>query len=255
MTNPAIFPVIDSHCHLDCPDFDPDREQVISRAQDAGVAAIISSGVDCKTNLSSLRLAEEHAGIYATVGLSPALAVREPEQAEEVLRQLPEAGEQAIGIGEAGLDYHYFKEPAERRRQQEVFRKVIEIAGDLGKPLVIHGRDAEEECLRMAAHLDTVIFHCYGGSIETMEQITDAGHYISIPTLVCFSRHHREITARVPPELMLVETDSPYLSPRKGRNEPACVTDAVRTVAKVRNMETGETAAITLANTKRAFTI
>ncbi|MDK2893005.1 MAG: TatD DNase family protein [Methanohalophilus sp.] len=118
---------------------------------------------------------------------------------------------------------------------------------------MIHGRDAEEECFEMTKNLETVIFHCYGGSIKTMEKITDAGHYISVPTLVCFSEHHRDIARNIPLDLMLIETDSPYLSPRKGRNEPAYLVDSVGVIAKFRDISAEEVATITTKNTKKAF--
>lgn len=249
-------PIIDSHCHLNFPKFNKDREKAISRAREAGVMEMINSGIDFKTNLSSLQLAERYDFIHATAGLSPStVSTSNDEKIEDILNQLSELGKKVIGIGEAGLDYYHYREQEERLKQKEVFVKVIEIAESLGKPLVIHGRDAEEECLEMSKHLDTVVFHCYGGSLETMEKITDAGHYISIPTLVCFSEHHQDIARNVPPELMLIETDSPYLSPRKGRNEPAYLVDSIATIAGVRNMDKEEIATITRKNTKRAFAI
>ena len=248
--------IIDSHCHLDFPKFSKDQEEVIFRAREAGVKALINSGIDLKTNLSSLQLAEQYDFIYATAGLSPSIASTQgDEKVEEVLKQLSEMGEKVVGIGEAGLDYYHYKESGERRKQKEAFEKVIGIANNLGKPLVIHGRDAEEECFEMAKNLETVIFHCYGGSIETMERIADAGYYISIPTLVCFSDHHQEIAKNVPQELMIIETDSPYLSPRKGRNEPAYLVDSLEIIAKICDMDTEEVASITTKNTKKAFKI
>ncbi len=246
--------IIDSHCHLDFPKFSKDRNEAISRAKEAGITAMINSGIDYKTNRSSLQLAEQYDFIYPTAGLSPFLASKkDDEQIGEVLKQLSELGEKVIGIGEAGLDYYHYNDQGERRKQEEVFKKVIHIAETLGKPLVIHGRDAEDKCFEMAKTLETVIFHCYGGSIETMGKITDAGYYISIPTLVCFSEHHREIAKNVPQELMIIETDSPYLSPRKGRNEPAYLVDSLEAIAKIRDMDVEEVANVTTKNTKNAF--
>ncbi|MBP2029822.1 TatD DNase family protein [Methanohalophilus levihalophilus] len=248
--------IIDSHCHLDFPKFSKDRDEAISRAREAGVEAMINSGIDFKTNLSSLRLAEQYDFIYATAGLSPSVAsTKDDERIGEVLKQLSELGEKVIGIGEAGLDYYHYKELGQRQKQKETFEKVIEIADGFGKPLIIHGRDAEDECFEMSKNLETVVFHCYGGSLETMEKIADAGHYISIPTLVCFSEHHQEIAKSVPQELMIIETDSPYLSPRKGRNEPAYLADSLEVIAKLRGITAEEVATITTKNTRKAFKI
>lgn len=217
---------------------------------------MINSGIDFKTNLSSLQLAVQYDFIYATAGLSPSVSsTQDDDRIEQVLKQLSELGEKVVGIGEAGLDYYHYKEQSQHQKQKDTFKRVIEIADELGKPLVIHGRDAEDECFEMAQNLETVIFHCYGGSIETMEKITDAGHYISIPTLVCFSEHHREIARNVPVDLMVIETDSPYLSPRKGRNEPAYLVDSLEAIAEIRDITAEEVADITTKNAKRAFKI
>jgi TatD DNase family protein len=158
-----------------------------------------------------------------------------------------------VGIGEAGLDYHYFTSNAERNRQIEVFKKVIELADRYNKPLVIHGREAEDIALGLSGQLDKVIFHCYGGSLETMRNIVDVGHFISVPTLVCFSEHHQEIAKEVPLEHMLLETDSPYLSPRKGRNEPAFVLDSLPWIEKIKGIEKIDIMDTTRRNTIKVF--
>lgn len=247
---------IDSHCHLDFSKFNKDREEVIHRAKEAGSDEMINSGIDLKTNFSTLELAKAHDCIHPTIGLSPMLATSpDKDRVLEVLSQLDEYAPAAIGIGEAGMDYYHCTAEPLRKKQREVFKQVITIAEKHAKPLVIHGRDAEDEALEMAGHLDRVIFHCYGGSLETMEKITDAGHYISIPPLVCFSSHHKEIAATVPEELMLIETDSPYLSPRKGRNEPAFLVDSINTIAEIKDMKPADVAKTTRKNTYNAFKI
>ena len=248
------FQVIDSHCHLDFPKFNKDRETAIQRARDAGVEQMINSGVDPKTNISTLELAQKYDYIHATLGFSPHLSAEATdEQVHSMLNFIEDHVNEIVGIGEAGLDYHYFTSNAERDRQIEVFKQVIELADKYNKPLVIHGREAEDIALRLSGHLDKVVFHCYGGNLETMSNIVDAGHFISVPTLVCFSEHHREIAREVPLEHMLLETDSPYLSPRKGRNEPAFVLDSLPWIAKLKEIEEKEIADITRKNTIRVF--
>ncbi len=252
----VMLNVIDAHCHLDFPGFNPDREEAILRAMGAGVTEMVNSGVDLKTNRSTLALSRKYEMIHATLGLSPLFVCKaSDEKIEEILLQIEEHSDKAAGIGEAGLDHHYHKDPAERQRQKHYFEKIIDIAAGAKKPLVIHGRDAEDECLAMSRHLDTIIFHCYGGSLSTADDIIDLGHYISIPTLVCFSKHHRQIAERIPLENMLIETDSPYLSPRKGRNEPAFILDSVSTIAKIKDMDEAEIARITRNNTRRAYSL
>ncbi len=246
--------VIDSHCHLDFPKFNKDREETIERARRSGVFEMINSGIDYKTNASSLELARKYDFIHATLGLSPQMVPGASDDTiDQILSQMERSIVRAAGIGEAGLDFYYCKNDAGRKKQEDVFRQVIEIAERYNKTLVIHGRDGEELALKMSRDLDRVIFHCYGGSLETMKDIVDAGHYVSVPTLVCFSEHHRSIAQDLPLENMLIETDSPYLSPRKGRNEPAFVLDSVPVIAQLKGIEEEDVAVATVQNTRRAF--
>jgi TatD DNase family protein len=250
------YEIIDSHCHLDFPRFDRDRKEAIERARQSGVIRMINSGIDYSTNAASLELARRYGFIHATLGLSPQMVPHASEEKiSQILSQIERNIDRAVGVGEAGLDFHYCETEAGRQRQIDVFRKVIEIARKYGKPLVIHGREAEDIALQLSRDLDTVVFHCYGGSLETMQQIVDAGHFVSVPTLVCFSEHHQSIAKHLPLENMLIETDSPYLSPRKGRNEPAFVVDSVPEIAALKGIEASEVAETTMKNTRRVFGI
>ena len=248
------YEVIDSHCHLDFPKFNKDRHETIERARSSGVVQMINSGIDYSTNANSLELAKKYDHIHATLGLSPQMVPdANEEKIKQILAQMERNVDRAVGIGEAGLDFYYCKTESGRKKQEEVFSKVIDIADKYNKTLVIHGRDGEGLALKMTRDLDRVIFHCYGGSLETMRNIVDAGHYVSVPTLVCFSEHHKEIANDLPLEHMLIETDSPYLSPRKGRNEPAFVLDSVPVIADLKGIDATEVAMATVQNTRRAF--
>lgn len=250
------YEIIDSHCHLDFPRFDRDRKEAIERARQSGVIRMINSGIDYSTNAASLELARRYGFIHATLGLSPQMVPHASEEKiSQILSQIERNIDRAVGVGEAGLDFHYCETEAGRQRQIDVFRKVIEIARKYDKPLVIHGREAEDIALQLSRDLDTVVFHCYSGSLETMQQIVDAGHFVSVPTLVCFSEHHQSIAKHLPLENMLIETDSPYLSPRKGRNEPAFVVDSVPEIAALKGIEASEVAETTMKNTRRVFGI
>lgn len=250
------YPIIDSHCHLDFPKFNHDREETIIRARDAGVVGMINSGISLKGNCMSLELAEKYEDIHATLGLSPDIG-REGDDKEinAILAQIEANAEKAAGIGEAGLDFQDCKTNEEREKQTASFKKVIELAKDLDKPLVVHARLAEAEVLKLVKGVDTVIYHCYSGSVETMREIVDMGYYISLATLVCFSEHHQVLAAEVPPENLLLETDSPYLSSRKGRNEPAFIVDSIPVVAQLKDMEPAEIAKLATENARRAFNI
>ncbi|MBN2487671.1 MAG: TatD family hydrolase [Methanosarcinaceae archaeon] len=251
-----IQEIIDSHCHLDFPKFNRDRQEAIKRARHAGVVEFINSGVDQKTNLSTLALASEYGHIHATLGLAPGVAASaSKEEIEGILSQIEHHIEMAVAVGEAGLDHYHCRTDPERARQLAVFKKVIEIAETTDSALVIHARDAEEEIFKLVQHLDRVVFHCYSGSLETMKLITDAGHYVSLATLVCFSEHHQSLAKHIPSDKLLIETDSPYLSPRKGRNEPAFLVDSIPVIAKLRGIRDPEVARMTAENTRRVFRI
>ena len=248
------YPIIDSHCHLDFPKFNRDREETIFRAREAGIVGMINSGISLKGNLVSLELAEKYEDIHATLGLSPDIS-REgnPKQVKEILTQIEANAEKAVAIGEAGLDFQDCKTNKEREKQTGAFKKVIELSKSFEKPLVVHARMAEAEVLELVKDVDTVIYHCYSGSVETMNKIVDAGYYISLATLVCFSNHHRTLASKIPLENLLLETDSPFLSSRKGRNEPAFIVDSVPVIAEIKEMEPAEIAKLTTENARRVF--
>lgn len=250
------YPIIDSHCHLDFPKFNPDREEAILRARKAGVIGMINSGISLKGNRISLELAEKNEDIHAALGLSPDIGRKGSDKdIDAIIAQIEANAGNAVGIGEAGLDFKDCKTNEERERQTASFKKVIEIAKDLDKPLVVHARMAEAEVLKLVKGMDTVVYHCYSGSPETMREIVDAGYYISLATLVCFSEHHQTLAAKVPLENLLLETDSPFLSPRKGRNEPAYIVDSIPVIAQLKEMEPAEIAKFATENARRAFHI
>jgi TatD DNase family protein len=248
--------VIDSHCHLDFKHFNRDREAVMENARRAGVVRMINSGVDYSTNSKSLELAKRYEFISATLGFSPnSIDGKKEPEIQMLLDQIEENAGQAVGIGEAGLDYYHSKDAPTRERQAEIFKRVIAIAESFGLPLVIHSRDAEQPALDMVKHLEKVVFHCYSGTLPTMREAQDRGFYISLATNVCRSGHHQILAKNVSLDHLLVETDSPFLSPRKGRNEPANVLDAVRLIARIKGLEPQDVAAQTAANTKRIYNI
>lgn len=225
-------------------------------ARKCGLVRMINSGVDYSTNARSLELARKYDFISATLGLSPNIleSIKEPEL-DRIFEQIKENAGQALGIGEAGLDYYHCKNAPARQRQAVVFKRVIDLAASLDMPLVIHSRDAEQPALEMVKHLDRVVFHCYSGSLATMKEAIDRGFYISLATNLCRSGLHQILAKNVSLDRLLVETDSPFLSPRRGRNEPSFVLDSVRLIARLRGREPQEIARITADNTKRIYNI
>ena len=246
--------VIDSHCHLDFKHFNKDRNGVIERARDAGIGLMINSGVDFTTNQKTLQLAKDHDFIRATLGLSPNLIEGLGEEdLQSVFEQIRNNAGQIVGVGETGLDYYRCKDEAAREHQVQVFRQTIELARSLDLPLVIHSRDAEQPALEMIRDLDKIIFHCYGGTLSTMKEAVDRGFYISLATVVCRSANHQILARNVPLDRLLIETDSPFLSPRGGRNEPSFIMDSVKLLAKIKGIEPAEVAKTTSNNARRIF--
>ncbi len=252
--NEPVTGVIDSHCHLDFKQFNKDRDAVMQRARDAGIVRMINSGVDLPTNKRSLELAKQHDFISCTLGLSPnVLEGACDADLETMLMQIEENAALCVGIGEAGLDYYHCKDTGQRERQARVFQKVIDLAGSLGLPLVIHSRDAEAQALEMVKGLEKVVFHCYSGSLVTMKEAVDRGFYISLATNLIRSARHQILARNVSLDHLLVETDSPFLSPRGGRNEPAFVQDSVNLIARIRGMRPQEIADLTAKNTRKIY--
>lgn len=248
--------VIDSHCHLDFKHFNKDRDEVMSRAREAGVIMMINSGVDFSTNRKSLELAKKHDFMVATLGLSPnSLDGMTSRDLQSQLDFIRENASQAVGIGEAGLDYYRCTDSGARNRQVEVFQQVIDLARSVDLPLVIHSRDAEQQALDMINDVDKVVFHCYGGTLGTMKQAIDRGFYISLATVVCRSAQHQVLARNIPLDHLLIETDSPFLAPKRGRNEPMNVLDSVRLIAKIKGISPSEVAQATTKNARKIYRI
>jgi len=238
---------VDAHCHIDMAQFDSDRNDVISRAKNARIT-IINSGINLNSNFATKRLLINE-NVRATYGLSP-IDTDQADKVEDFIRQNRDT---ATGIGEVGLDYYHIRDTVQRERQKAAFRRFIDLSDELELALVVHSRDAERHVFEMTNRLDDVIYHCYSGDLDTLHKIVDCGHYISISTRVKKSKIHQEMVKCTPQELIIVETDSPYLSPRKGRNEPAYIIEAIATIAEIWTTTVDEAASIILANTVNAF--
>lgn len=163
-----------------------------------------------------------------------------------------------MAVGETGLDFHHTRDLEGRRRQEKIFRLFIELAIEYELPLIIHARDSEKQAFKVIKEypIEDVIFHCYSGSLETAFQIIKEGYYLSFSTMICFIDHHQKLIEDLPLKNILTETDSPYLSPFKGRrNEPSFLEEAVKKIAQIKNMNIIEVDKITEKNAKKAFKI
>jgi len=252
--------LIDTHCHLDMDDFDPDRDEVIRRAKDAGVHYIINIGSDREGNIKGLKLSAQYPEVYSSVGIHPHDADTLTEELYKELQMW--AGEpKVIAMGEIGLDYHYLYSPKEV--QIEAFERQIAIAKDLALPIIVHSREANEDTLKILKE-DAVgvkgVLHCFSKSPEMAKKAMDMGFYISIAGPVTFenAKNLREIAKLIPDEFLLIETDAPYLSPvpmRGKRNEPSFLRYIAQAIADLRGISLSDIERITTLNAMRLFKI
>jgi TatD DNase family protein len=255
--------IIDSHAHLEMEEFDADRAEMLERARAAGVQAVLaigSGGTGPDRLDAAIAVANEYDWIYATVGIHPEHADRAQEPHYARLDELAK-NPKVIAWGEMGLDYHYEEPPPEV--QQPVFRRQLQQARAAKLPIVIHCRDAWDDCLAILekewnpAGLGG-IFHCFSGTLREAQRGLEMGFLISFAANVTYPKSQglRDVARELPLEGMLTETDSPFLSPqgRRGkRNEPAYVVEVAQTLGNVRNLGRDEIAAATAANFRRFF--
>ena len=252
--------LVDSHCHLDFPDFAEERAAVVARARAAGVGRMVTICTRVKRFQQVLETAESFDEVYCAVGTHPHNAAEEPDVMVGELVELS-GHPKVVAIGEAGLDYHYDGAPHDV--QAKVFRTHIAAARETGLPLVIHARDADDD---VAAILEDetgkgafpFILHCFSSGRRLAEIGVALGGYVSFSGILTFrnSEELRSVAANVPHDRLLVETDAPYLAPvphRGKRNEPAFVADTARVLAETIGVNADEVAAITTDNVFRLF--
>lgn len=257
--------MIDTHCHLEMKPYDPDREDVIKRAREAGLEAIITIGSDFEGCKGAVELANKYDFIYAAVGIHPHDA---KDFSEEIFNQIKrwvkgegqEAKGKVVAIGEIGLDYHYDHSP--REIQRAVFKKQLYYSKEANLPVIIHSREAKNDTLKILEESGVTkgVLHCFSGDMEMAERVMSLGFYISIAGPVTFKNASklREITKAIPDDYLLVETDAPYLTPeplRGKRNEPAFVVHTAKFIAELRGISLEDIDRITTLNAKRLFGI
>ncbi|MEE1613228.1 TatD family hydrolase [Microvirga sp. CF3016] len=252
--------LVDSHCHLDFPDFQTRLPEVLAAATAAGVGRMVTISTHVARFDTYRALAEAHESIFCTVGTHPHNAAAEPDVPAERLIALSRHP-RCVAIGEAGLDYHYDKSPHDV--QQRVFRTHIEAARETGLPLVIHARDADADMIRILSEemrrgrFDAVL-HCFSSGEKLAQVGVELGLFVSFSGILTFrnSEEIRRIAAAVPHDRLLVETDAPYLAPvphRGKTNEPAYVAHTAHVLAEVVGMTDQDVAALTTANFYRLF--
>lgn len=252
--------IVDSHCHLDFPDFEGELPDIIARARDAGVTRMVSIATRLRNEPAVRAIAETYAPVFYAAGTHPMSAADEPLATVEALTALARHPKM-VGIGESGLDYHYTAESA--ARQQESLRIHIEAARVTGLPLIIHARDADADMARIlsqeyAAGVYDCVMHCYSSGPELAETALGLGFYLSMSGIAAFPKSQalRDIFAAAPLERILVETDAPYLAPpphRGRRNEPAYTAHTARVGAEAFGLDYADFARRTSENFDRLF--
>lgn len=256
----------DSHCHPQMAQYNKDREEVIARAQRAGVS-MICVGTDLETSRQAIELAQRTEGMWASVGLHPNDNLNEkfePEKYKELLRK-----EKVVAFGEIGLDYYRTEKPEDQKLQKERLIQQLELAKELKKPLILHCRDARAgstgraykdmiDILKEGYVSNGGVVHSFTGILDEARQFLDLGLYLGFNGIVTFARQYDEIVRQVSLDRILLETDSPYLTPepyRGKRNEPAYVMEVAQKIAELKNLSLEAIIEKTTKNCENLFKI
>jgi len=254
--------LIDTHIHLDDTRFDADRDAVLTRARETGIEAFVTIGCDLATSQAAVRLADQHPSVYASIGVHPHEVRHISDGWYDEFRRLAQM-KKVVAYGEIGLDYHY--NHSSPKEQRDRFREQIQLARELGLPVIIHTRDAQEDTVKILREEQASdvggVLHCFSGDARLAKDTLDLGFYLSFSGILTFQNATtlREIAKTVPPDRLLIETDCPYLSPvpyRGKRNEPAYVEHVAKQLAAIHPALTLEDIARhTTQNAKRLFKI
>lgn len=256
------MPLFDTHAHLHFPDLAADLEAVLDRARGAGVSAIVTVGTDRDTNPAAVQLAEKLPGVYAAVGIHPHDAAEARDADFDAIRALADRSTKVVALGEMGLDF--FRNLSPRDVQARVFRRQLALARELGKPVIVHCRDAHEETLAVLAEerVGEVggVMHCFSADVPVAKRCLDLGLLISLAGPVTYknARALPEVARLVPEDRLVVETDCPYLPPephRGRRNEPAYVRLTAARIAELRGVDPEALASAMTRNAARLFRV
>ncbi|MEI7816105.1 MAG: TatD family hydrolase [Desulfuromonadales bacterium] len=252
--------LIDSHAHIYYRDYAEDFNEMLERASDAGVSAIIIVGTDIESSRESVALAEKHSQLYAAVGIHPHDAGRVTEACYDIIRTLAISSKKVVAIGEIGLDFYRDRSP--RDQQERVFRRFLKMANELNKPVIIHDRDAHKQVITILREesVRKGVLHCFSGDAVMATEAATLGFHISIPGTITFPGNQglHEVVRSISIDRMLVETDCPYLTPvpfRGKRNEPAYVRLAAEKIAELKGLTLEDVARITTKNASELFSI
>ena len=273
--------LVDTHAHLDFPQFDNDRDDVIKRASDKNII-IIHSGLGVSRIKKAVELTRKYNNIYATLGLHPASCKLDfykhkhlNNNSYDILRLHPgkffdnlvnetineirknKNNEKVIGIGEVGLDYHWVKEKELRNIQHKSFEKFIQLSNEIKLPLLVHSRNAEKDCIKiLKEHNKKAILHCFSGTIELAQKAISFGCLISVTTTLVNSLYRQKMVSELPLEKIVLETDAPYLSPFPNkRNEPINIKLTAQKIAEIKDIDFETVADTTTKNVEKFFAV
>lgn len=253
--------MFDSHAHYDDEQYDPDRDMLLSEILAAGVTHVVNPGADLASSRAAVALAGRWPHVWAAAGVHPHAASEWTDETEAEIRRLL-AHPKVVAVGEVGLDYHYDYSP--REKQNEVFLRQIELAVQVSRPLIVHDREAHQDMLAAlrsgGAHRCGGVMHMYSGSVEMARLLLDMNFCIGLGGPVTFKNASKvlEVVRFVPADRLLIETDSPYMSPvphRGKRNRSDWLMEVMRTMAALRETTVGEIERITTENALRLFRI
>ena len=252
--------LFDTHAHMDDRAFDADREELLADLPDQGLALVLNPGCSLASSRNVDRLTRGYDYLYGAVGSHPDVADEVNEAVLEEYRQICRGNEKIKAIGEIGLDYHY--EDIPREIQQKAFRMQMELARELGLPVIVHERDAHEDGMKIVEEFPDVtgVFHCYSGSAEMAKWLVERGWYIGFTGVLTFknARKALEVAASIPLDRIVLETDCPYMSPepfRGKRNDPGKLYRMAERLAELRGVTVEEIHTITTENGKRLYRI
>ncbi len=252
--------LFDSHAHLDDPAFDSDREEVIASLSPAGVSHVLIPGSSLESSKKAQSIAGSHENIYFSAGVHPEEILSMQFDDIDRLAKLA-SHEKCVAIGEIGLDFYWEKDPTVRDTQRYWFQQQLRLAFELGKPVIVHDREAHRECFDSVRNSGVQgVFHCYSSSAEMAMELVKIGFYCSFTGVVTYQGAKKALRAIevLPLERILIETDSPYLAPvpfQKQRNDPRSVLVVAKTVAEVKGIPLEEVIRVTSENAARLFRI
>lgn len=249
-----MTPLYDVHCHLTSEDFEPDLDQVLRRAREAGVTRMVCVGETAQDNRRVLALADRYDAVLPALGHYPAhLDDAMADETEALVRQ---HRDQVVAIGEVGIDHWIAADHSVRDRQHAIFSRFVRLALDLDLPLSVHSRSAGRHAVALLQDLGArrVCLHAFDGKARYAREAAEAGYFLSVPPSVTRSTQKRKLVAAVPLERLLLETDAPVLGPdRDQRNEPANLPIAARAIAELKGVDEAEVLAACAANTRALF--